>query len=315
MAVFVIALVILGAIAFGVSIGYREYYKRYSEFVFNHSAALKNIQALNSKYTFNPIPSSNMCYSYDNEIFYNSISPQDYLTYKLACSQQNIQASIQKVKENQVNFIQYQKEIERVLVWGIYDAPIPFKNIARLAQIEIETVHNLIQKPAISFEITVCLRLTNIRGRYRTSKQELFGIAQIENIIGCVNKKENGRYQDRQVWDAICRVERGKVTNKVRFAVYERDGYRCRKCGAQTRDLEIDHIYPISKGGKSNFDNLQTLCHSCNTLKSDSVGNTWQQTTISCPFCNAPLVLRTGKYGRFYGCSNYPRCKYTKKQM
>ena len=32
-----------------------------------------------------------------------------------------------------------------------------------------------------------------------------------------------------------------------------------------------------------------------------------------CPFCGSPLVLRSGKYGRFWGCSTYPRCRYTRK--
>lgn len=32
-----------------------------------------------------------------------------------------------------------------------------------------------------------------------------------------------------------------------------------------------------------------------------------------CPYCKAPLILRNGKFGKFYGCSNYPRCKYTLK--
>ena len=30
-----------------------------------------------------------------------------------------------------------------------------------------------------------------------------------------------------------------------------------------------------------------------------------------CPRCGGTLVLRSGKYGHFYGCSNYPRCKFT----
>lgn len=30
-----------------------------------------------------------------------------------------------------------------------------------------------------------------------------------------------------------------------------------------------------------------------------------------CPQCGGNLVLRQGKYGSFYGCSNYPRCKFT----
>jgi len=32
-----------------------------------------------------------------------------------------------------------------------------------------------------------------------------------------------------------------------------------------------------------------------------------------CPTCGKPLVSRTGKYGLFYACSGYPRCKYTEK--
>ena len=33
-----------------------------------------------------------------------------------------------------------------------------------------------------------------------------------------------------------------------------------------------------------------------------------------CPRCGGKLVLRTGKNGStFYGCSNYPKCKFIKK--
>ena len=32
-----------------------------------------------------------------------------------------------------------------------------------------------------------------------------------------------------------------------------------------------------------------------------------------CPDCGGTLVKRNGKFGEFYGCSNYPKCKYTKK--
>ena len=30
-----------------------------------------------------------------------------------------------------------------------------------------------------------------------------------------------------------------------------------------------------------------------------------------CPQCGGQLVLRQGKYGSFYGCSNFPKCKFT----
>jgi hypothetical protein len=30
-----------------------------------------------------------------------------------------------------------------------------------------------------------------------------------------------------------------------------------------------------------------------------------------CPRCGGKLILRNGRNGSFYGCSNYPNCKYT----
>ncbi len=37
------------------------------------------------------------------------------------------------------------------------------------------------------------------------------------------------------------------------------------------------------------------------------------QTGTICPFCRSPLIKRASKNGEFWGCSNYPRCKYTKR--
>lgn len=56
----------------------------------------------------------------------------------------------------------------------------------------------------------------------------------------------------------------------MRFAIFRRDGERCKRCGSR-HNLEIDHIVPISKGGKSTYDNLQTLCHSCNMEKGTDI--------------------------------------------
>lgn len=33
-----------------------------------------------------------------------------------------------------------------------------------------------------------------------------------------------------------------------------------------------------------------------------------------CPLCGAELVLRKGRYGRFYGCSGYPACRFTRNE-
>jgi predicted restriction endonuclease len=62
------------------------------------------------------------------------------------------------------------------------------------------------------------------------------------------------------------------ISGKTRLDVFERDDYRCQMCGRTVDDgikLHIDHIVPFSKGGSSDMDNLQVLCHECNLAKHD----------------------------------------------
>lgn len=68
------------------------------------------------------------------------------------------------------------------------------------------------------------------------------------------------------------KVQRSKISDSVRFKVFQRDNYRCKICGRSPESnsevtLHVDHIFPVSKGGSSDFSNLQTLCSSCNMGK------------------------------------------------
>lgn len=70
--------------------------------------------------------------------------------------------------------------------------------------------------------------------------------------------------------------QRALMTSSLRKKMLERDGYTCKKCGASVQKepnllLEIDHIIPISKGGLTTEDNLQTLCWRCNRRKGAKV--------------------------------------------
>ncbi len=56
------------------------------------------------------------------------------------------------------------------------------------------------------------------------------------------------------------------IPNPLRARNIVRDGGRCRRCGS-ARQLEVDHIIPLSRGGGSEEDNLQTLCRRCNRKK------------------------------------------------
>ena len=59
---------------------------------------------------------------------------------------------------------------------------------------------------------------------------------------------------------------RANIPERLRQAVYTRDGFACVECSS-TDDLTLDHIHPWSRGGEDTYDNLRTLCRSCNARK------------------------------------------------
>lgn len=56
----------------------------------------------------------------------------------------------------------------------------------------------------------------------------------------------------------------------VRNRILTRGNNRCVKC-ERTEELEIDHIIPLSRGGKEDEDNMQVLCAKCNREKSNGI--------------------------------------------
>jgi len=71
------------------------------------------------------------------------------------------------------------------------------------------------------------------------------------------------------------RLERQKITNALRYKIMRRDGFQCILCGATGKEsqLQVDHIVPISKGGKTKIENLRTLCKKCNSGKGNKSDN------------------------------------------
>lgn len=78
-------------------------------------------------------------------------------------------------------------------------------------------------------------------------------------------------------------IERAKMTASMRRRVLERDGHWCVGCGwPHTPDgspdgsgLHIDHMVPVSRGGRTEMGNLTVLCAPCNLSKGALTFDEW----------------------------------------
>jgi len=72
-------------------------------------------------------------------------------------------------------------------------------------------------------------------------------------------------------------------------SIFVRDEYKCKGCGINVvrskkykpNQATIDHMIPLSRGGTHTRDNLITLCHQCNSEKSDKTWDEWGSAPIN----------------------------------
>lgn len=70
------------------------------------------------------------------------------------------------------------------------------------------------------------------------------------------------------------KYKREKISIELRVMIYERDNHQCQACFS-SYNLGIDHMLPVSRGGKNNPENLQTMCQSCNGKKGTKTMDEW----------------------------------------
>lgn len=91
------------------------------------------------------------------------------------------------------------------------------------------------------------------------------------------------RFQGRYFWDA------------ARIYVMHRDRYTCQHCQVRrrARELEVDHIVEIARGGESlRYENLQTLCRGCHREKTRRFLRA-RRSVHEAPRSTLPLSLET----------------------
>lgn len=125
------------------------------------------------------------------------------------------------------------------------------------------------------------LRRNQTRYRQQNYVKTSYVVSSISDRFACSYDYILGRYNalkkinfETTTVKYYAKNQRNLMTPQLRKRIIRRDNYTCQKCGKYMPDgvgLQVDHIIPISKGGKTVESNLQVLCSKCNGHKSNKV--------------------------------------------
>ena len=289
--------------------------------VLSNSERIRKLNKVNKDICFHPIKSSlEISKHYDNKTNFNKIEPAFLMTAEIRNNIEKYAIYCEKIRENQDKFIQYKDAVNEIATQDFsvdYNAIGVPENIYKLY--ENKLFAKGVIRPVTNCTFNVTMTYSSPKGKVNLSKSDCFGF---NDVFACLESVSRSRL-DRSTYLKMAAVERGDVSDSLRYDVLNRDNFTCVICGASARQgarLHIDHIIPIAKGGKSTLSNLQTLCERCNIGKSDKTDTQKVKekecltiNNLTCEKCGGQLILRNGKYGDFYGCSNYPKCRFTKQ--
>lgn len=263
---FIFVAILLSFIVFLIIWGIRKW--RYHQ-VKRFSTSYQQLCEINQRYNFHYLiqPIYHLTEKYDSKLKLER-ADIDARALQLMYNDYCLGVVCNQIKENRNMFRQYICEVKAIPETP--DPEIDSSHISRkhFYDIENELCENAIQNPPRDINISICFSYTSPQGRNRYERN-------VENdynayVYACtVVPEEQTRRMEKQTQRQI---ERSKMTNSLRYDVMRRDGFRCVLCGAKASDgitLHVDHIYPVSKGGKTELNNLRTLCDRCNFGKRD----------------------------------------------
>lgn len=137
-------------------------------------------------------------------------------------------------------------------------------SIHRYHKLEEKLYTSSLLHPILDVNFYADLRYTSPKGRNSYHVKYIYLPHHIENLLVELKKEQN--------YKASKEYQRSLMTDSLRYDILKRDGFRCQICGKTANDgvqLHVDHIKPVSKGGKTIASNLRTLCDQCNLGKSD----------------------------------------------
>jgi hypothetical protein len=162
----------------------------------------------------------------------------------------------------------YQVSVEKIrLTLGSSGTPRLRSDRFALIESGLFEKHQL-SRPEPQARISAVVNYTSPQGRNSYFRRMEWGF---DELCGGLQSAQAIRAKASTA-EALRARERRMMTSALRADILRRDGYRCKMCGASRDEgvnLHVDHILPVSHGGRTVKDNLQTLCQPCNLGKSN----------------------------------------------
>ena len=269
----IISVVIFSLIFFGIIIATiivnrnDKRKKALTKYVETNSIALKKLSELNQEFGF---------YNIDDNFTYvkscNSTATYRFANiekFVLEIIQDNIYFFKSQISRANSNKSMYDNYCSKVLPLLNMISANNWQTLSKKEQLlceklEKEAFTQLMLTPTTQVKIRIIKEYTSPMGQ--NHYEEEFNYSQ-NDILDLIKKAEEIKKHRK-----TSQYQRSLLTPSMRYDIMQRDNFKCVICGASVSDgasLEVDHIVPIAKGGKTEPNNLRTLCHTCNAGKSD----------------------------------------------
>lgn len=247
-----LALISMGILAYLFSVRY----------VRKHSVIFQNILSLNNQYSaifhFSIRPQYTYSCRKKSKAAFDRTNYHQLLNDYLAIKKQEIRTAISYAESNAKQFVTYQTRYATICSY-----PSPFR-LFLFQVIERHLCKKARLNPVTSVDLLIVSSYTSPKGKNHYQNSMVFSQHDILRALQDISFRE--QFQQSKEY------QRKSMTDSLRYDIMKRDGFRCQLCGASARDgakLHVDHIVPVSKGGKTTKDNLRTLCSHCNLGKSN----------------------------------------------
>lgn len=236
-----------------------------NKYVQETSEKIRDLLSLNATYSFNNVS----ILEYEIDVILKSAQQyarfdfKEMLKDEFRKDPEKYNSMINPILENKRMYSEYMEHVEEIRL-KTYPYELDGMREESYRPIEEKLFDELLLKPVVDFAFyTEPLYITGA-GREHYHDMEVLWLKDVEDILKEID--------DDTVSKLSREKERSLMSDSLRYDVLKRDNFRCTICGRTAADgikLHVDHIMPVAKGGKTEMNNLRTLCNQCNSGKSD----------------------------------------------